>query len=114
MRFTILNNIDFIQCAPLDKLLFISYLILAAFIALWMWPIWRDLLQLKIMAKQISQGNLNVLTQVNKRSPTAVVVNTFQQMAKRITRLLSEQTQLVNAVSHELRTPLYSIRQKQK
>ncbi len=87
-------------------ILTISYLLLAAFIALWTRPIWRDLLKLKQMANHIAAGNLEVACVINKRSPTAVVVQTFQDMASRITRLLSEQTQLVNAVSHELRTPL--------
>ena len=87
-------------------LLICSYFLLAAFLALWTQPIWRDLLQLKYLAEQISAGKLTVSTQINKSSPTAIVVETFQSMASRITRLLSEQSQLVNAVSHELRTPL--------
>ncbi|MCJ8319060.1 MAG: ATP-binding protein [Colwellia sp.] len=91
-------------------ILTISYLFLAAFIALWTRPIWRDLLKLKQMANHITAGNLEVACTINKRSPTAVVVQTFQDMANRITRLLSEQTQLVNAVSHELRTPLSRLR----
>lgn len=91
-------------------ILTISYLFLAAFIALWTRPVWRDLLKLKSMANHILDGNLEVSCTVNKRSPTAVVVQTFQGMANRITRLLVEQTQLVNAVSHELRTPLSRLR----
>jgi len=91
-------------------ILAISYLLLAAFIALWTRPIWLDLAKLKQMAGDISSGNLAINSQVNKRSPTAIVVQTFQDMAKRITQLLLEQTQLVNAVSHELRTPMSRLR----
>lgn len=87
-------------------ILTISYLLLAAFIALWTRPIWRDLVKLTQMADHIAAGDLEVTCSVNKSSPTAVIVKTFQNMAQRITRLLSEQKQLVNAVSHELRTPL--------
>lgn len=91
-------------------LLSISYLLLAAFLALWARPVWRDILQLKAMAKKIANGNLTITTPVNKHSPTAIVVQTFHDMASRISRLLSEQKQLVNAVSHELRTPLSRLR----
>ncbi|WP_057830342.1 ATP-binding protein [Colwellia sp. TT2012] len=91
-------------------ILTISYLLLAAFIALWTRPIYLDLVKLKQMANDISAGNLAINCQVNKSSPTAIVVQTFQSMAQRITHLLSEQTQLVNAVSHELRTPMSRLR----
>ena len=91
-------------------LLSISYLLLAAFLALWARPIWRDILQLKSMAKKIANGDLSTNNHVNKHSPTAIVVQTFHDMAGRISRLLSEQRQLVNAVSHELRTPLSRLR----
>ncbi len=91
-------------------LLSVSYLLLAAFLALWARPIWRDLLQLKTMAEKISDGNLIIDAQVNNHSPTAIVVQTVHDMASRISRLLSEQKQLVNAVSHELRTPLSRLR----
>jgi len=103
-----LNNTENLTLKYL--LLSISYLLLAAFLALWARPIWRDIAQLKRMAKEIANGNLNVTTQVNKHSPTAIVVQTFHEMASRISRLLSEQKQLVNAVSHELRTPLSRLR----
>jgi len=109
------------QLGPLDSnhnensqlkyiILTISYVLLAGFIALWTRPIWLDLVKLKQMANDISAGNLAINCQVNKNSPTAIVVKTFQDMANRITQLLLEQTQLVNAVSHELRTPMSRLR----
>lgn len=88
----------------------ISYLLLAAFLALWTRPIWTDLLKLKNMAEKITLGDLEVSQKVNIGSPTAIVVQTFIDMASRITRLIAEQQQLVNAVSHELRTPLSRLR----
>ncbi|MBL4764660.1 MAG: hypothetical protein JKX67_05195 [Colwellia sp.] len=91
-------------------ILIISYLLLAAFLALWTRPIWADLLQLKNMAEKITLGDLAVTHKVNTGSPTAIVVQTFIDMASRITHLIAEQQQLVNAVSHELRTPLSRLR----
>lgn len=87
-------------------ILIISYLLLAPFLALWTRPIWADLLQLKNMAEKITSGDLEITQKVNTRSPTAIVVQTFVDMASRIIHLIAEQQQLVNAVSHELRTPL--------
>ncbi|GAA6173555.1 ATP-binding protein [Colwellia sp. KU-HH00111] len=91
-------------------ILSVSYLLLAAFLALWSRPIWTDLLRLKNMAEKITLGDLEVSQKVNIGSPTAIVVQTFIDMASRITRLIAEQQQLVNAVSHELRTPLSRLR----
>jgi two-component system OmpR family sensor kinase len=91
-------------------ILIVSYLLLAAFLALWTQPIWADLLQLKNMAEKITSGDLEVTQKINTRSPTAIVVQTFADMASRITHLIAEQQQLVNAVSHELRTPLSRLR----
>ncbi|WP_448249389.1 ATP-binding protein [Thalassotalea agariperforans] len=92
------------------SILVVSYLLLAACIALWTRPIWRDLLQLKSIAKEIEKGNFQLNYKVNKHSPTAVIVQTFQQLTQHITRLLLEQKHLINAVSHELRTPLARLR----
>lgn len=83
-----------------------SYLLLALIIAWWIRPIWQDISQLTFMAKQISQGDFKLEKNINHRSPTALVVNVFIEMAQRITQLVVEQQQLINAVSHELRTPL--------
>lgn len=91
-------------------ILVISYLLLAGFLALWTRPIWADLLQLKNMAEKITLGDLEVSQTVNVGSPSAIVVQTFIDMARRITHLIAEQQQLVNAVSHELRTPLSRLR----
>ena len=62
------------------------------------------------MAEKITLGDLEVSQKVNTGSPTAIVVQTFIDMASKITRLIAEQQQLVNAVSHELRTPLSRLR----
>jgi len=90
--------------------LFASHLLLAGIIALWARPLWRDLKQLNYMAGEIADGKLDVTIYGNKRSPIKQIVSTFQDMAHRVIRLLSDQKQLVNAVSHELRTPLSRLR----
>lgn len=87
-------------------LLLFSYLLLALIIFLWSKPLWQDLTQLNNMAAKISQGKFNIEPVVNKHSPIGNIVTTFNLMAQRIIKLISDQRELVNAVSHELRTPL--------
>lgn len=97
---------------PVVKYLIIalSYCLLAALIGIFLWPIWRDVKQLESITSWIEQGQFNKDFEVNKHSPTYVVVETFKQMTERITGLIKEQRDLINAVSHELRTPLSRIR----
>jgi signal transduction histidine kinase len=87
-------------------ILALSYFLLAAVIAVWIRPLWRDLHQLNQMAAAIADGDHAVKLSRHSISPINHVVVTFHQMAHRIKRLLDDQKHLVNAVSHELRTPL--------
>lgn len=90
--------------------LFISYVLLALFVALWTQPVWRDLNKLKMMADKVADNDFNLPSEITTRSPVSPIVNTMHDMANHITRLIAEQKQLVNAVSHELRTPLSRLR----
>ncbi len=84
----------------------ISYLCLAGIIALWVWPLWRDLKSLQRASDHFSQGGQALPIPVNKRSTIAPVLTTFNTMTAQISRHIDEQRQLTNAVSHEIRTPL--------
>jgi two-component system, OmpR family, sensor kinase len=87
-----------------------SYFILALIIAFWTRPIWRDLKRLSNMAEKIDDNSFTTIENIHSRSVISPIVNTINQMAKRIQKLISEQKQLINAVSHELRTPLSRLR----
>ncbi len=87
-------------------LLLLSYVLLAFAIALWSWPLWRDLKVLQQATESFGTGRFNEVPKVGKNSVIAPVVQTFKTMAERISRLVEEQKELTNAVSHELRTPL--------
>lgn len=86
-------------------ILLASYLLLAVIIALWVAPLWRDLNKLKQASSQINQHGTPII-EVGKSSAIASVLTTFNNMSKKIGRLLDDQKQLTNAVSHEIRTPL--------
>ncbi|NQZ08270.1 MAG: ATP-binding protein [Algicola sp.] len=87
-------------------LIFLSYLLLAVVIGLWSRPLWRDLRVLQQATEKFGQGQWHQLPKVSKNSVIAPVVETFNTMSGRISRLVEEQKELTNAVSHELRTPL--------
>jgi len=84
----------------------LSYVGLALLLALWVRPIWHDLQQLTQMTKKIALGDLAIENTHTTRSAITPLMNTMQDLAGRIIRLMADQKQLVNAVSHELRTPI--------
>ncbi|MDP2561051.1 ATP-binding protein [Psychrobium sp. 1_MG-2023] len=84
----------------------LSYLVLAAVIALWVWPLWRDLSELQRGSMSLGKGQLDSKIKVSRRSVIAPIIHTFNSMSQQLTRLLEQQKLLTNAVSHEIRTPL--------
>jgi len=84
-------------------------LILASFgiiIFIWLWPMSRDLEQLKHATKEFGQGKFEVKAPTAKSTMIAPMILSFNMMAARIKRLIDAHKELTNAVSHELRTPL--------
>jgi len=84
-------------------------LILASFgiiIFIWLWPMSRDLEQLKRATKEFGQGHFEVKAPTAKSTMIAPMILSFNMMAARIKRLIDAHKELTNAVSHELRTPL--------
>lgn len=84
-------------------------LILAFFgviIFIWLWPMSRDLEQLKKATSEFGQGNFNANAPVAKSTMVAPMMQSFNMMAERIKRLIEAHKELTSAVSHELRTPL--------
>jgi len=75
-------------------------------IFIWLWPMSRDLEQLKKATSEFGQGNFRVSAPTAKSTMMAPMVLSFNMMAKRIKRLIEAHKELTSAVSHELRTPL--------
>jgi len=87
----------------------IRVLILAVFgllIFIWLWPVSRDLDQLKKAASDFGQGKFESRAAKAKSTMMSSMVSAFNMMAGRIKRLIEAHKELTNAVSHELRTPL--------
>jgi two-component system OmpR family sensor kinase len=72
----------------------------------------RPLYELTRVAQDIGQGNLGARASVAAHNvdEIGVLSSTFNDMATRLERQLTEQRELLAAVSHELRTPLARIR----
>ena len=83
-----------------------SYIVLGLFLAIWIQPVWRDLKYLEFVSEKVKNNDFELPAYQKYRSPISKIVQTTHEMTNRITALLSEQKQLINAVSHELRTPL--------
>lgn len=84
----------------------IFFVVLGIFIALWAWPLWRDLQLLKQATKKIdSHGNIETIALEN-HSLVYPIALALQDLAKRIKELLNTQRELTGAVAHEFRTPL--------
>lgn len=79
---------------------------IALIIFIWMWPLARDLTQLKKSAHQLGKDGKFELVQVPKRSALKPLAETYNAMAARIEELISSHQDMTSAVSHELRTPL--------
>lgn len=75
-------------------------------IFIWLWPMSRDLEQLRKAASEIGKGNFNTSAPSAKSTMMAPMMLSFNMMAKRIKRLIDAHKELSSAVSHELRTPL--------
>ncbi|MBU2871268.1 ATP-binding protein [Colwellia sp. E2M01] len=80
--------------------------VLALVIFIWLWPMSRDLEQLKKATQAFGQGQFTSKSPAASSSMVAPMVNSFNMMAARIKRLIEAHKELSNAVSHELRTPL--------
>jgi len=75
-------------------------------IFIWLWPVSRDLDELKQVTSKFGQGDFNVKAANAKSSMMGSTLSSFNMMAERIKRLIDAHKELTSAVSHELRTPL--------
>lgn len=85
-------------------------ILLAMVLLLWMRPIWRDLYKLNLVTTNFGHGDFQARSMLTKKSAIWNLSNTFNNMATRISNLITSHKDLTNAVSHELRTPLSRLR----
>ncbi len=81
------------------------FVLLAVAVAIWLWPVARDIRALQRSLQQFS-ANAETNLQLPARSFIAPIAQSFLQMSTQIRDLLNLQREMTHAVSHELRTPI--------
>ncbi len=73
-------------------------------------PIFKNLKALEEVTLKFGKGNLDTRANISSSDSLGELALGFNQMAKRIQRLINDQKYLLQAVSHEFRQPLSRIR----
>ncbi|MBR9726421.1 ATP-binding protein [Shewanella intestini] len=82
------------------------YLALALVALVWVWPLSRDLKNLREATKAFGEAHWDTRIKLAKSSQVSPLARTFNDMASHIGALIDNQKHLTNAISHEIRTPL--------
>lgn len=84
----------------------IFFIALGGLVALWIWPLWRDLEALKkSVTTVLPDGNISK-NQISSSSLVAPVAIALNSMRDQISALIQSQRELSGGVAHEFRTPL--------
>lgn len=82
------------------------FTLLAFLVALWTWPLWRDIKKLERSARSVQpDGSINGID-LSPSSSMHVVAEALLNLSQQVRRLLNNQRELTSAVAHEFRTPL--------
>jgi two-component system OmpR family sensor kinase len=84
----------------------VFFLSLGAAIALWIWPLWRDLASLQKTVSNVLPDGSIAKNSLSKNSLIAPIAQAINQMRSQINELIQNQRELSGAVAHEFRTPL--------
>jgi signal transduction histidine kinase len=76
----------------------------------WAYPLWRDIRLLTTLTNALGRGDMQIRSQLPRRSALYDLSEQFNAMTERIQQLINGHRDLTNAVSHELRTPLARMR----
>lgn len=87
-----------------------SFVMLAVFILIWHFFLWRKLVKLDSMAEQFGAGNLDARVSERFHSRVGGLNQSLNKMADQISQLLRQNKQLLHSVSHELRSPISRLR----
>lgn len=86
------------------------FVLLALGIAVWVWPLWRDLQSLKAATKQTNLSEQFEPIALDSRSLVYPVGQVLDELNAKVRELLKTQMELTGSVAHEFRTPLSRIK----
>jgi len=107
---TPLQNVKKPETSLQYLLTFSFYFILLLLFLIWVYPLLKQLKNLRKSAKAFGEGDLKQRININSISYIREIEIEFNHMAQRIENLLSDVKLLSSAVSHDLRTPIARIR----
>ena len=83
---------------------------LALLVALWSWPLWRDIKKLEHSARSVRPDGSIQATPLGASSSLNVIADALANLSHQVRSLLNNQRELTSAVAHEFRTPLARIK----
>lgn len=86
------------------------YILVAALLLVWLYPLVRRLRLLAAVAKRFGEGDLQQRIITSPDSSLYDIESEFNRMAQRLQALVEDNKMLSGAVSHDLRTPLARLR----
>lgn len=84
----------------------VFFVLLGVLIALWLWPLWRDLTALKHSVTTLQPDGSITNNDIRKSSLIAPIADALNSMSDHVQKLMQTQRELTGAVAHEFRTPL--------
>ncbi|HCB17081.1 MAG TPA: two-component sensor histidine kinase [Alteromonas sp.] len=107
-RRLIVLSLPFTEVSRPYLLIYLSafLLLLGVMLAIWLWPLWRDLAYLTRKVNHLGQESENVAIALKKRSVIQPIANKLNMLSERVHGLLRDQRELTGAVAHEFRTPI--------
>lgn len=82
------------------------FILLAALVAIWIYPLWRDLTRLIEATKEINNDGSFEIPSFNHRSPVRGVAEALKELRLNVSTLVKTQRELTSAITHEFKTPL--------
>ena len=79
---------------------------LAILLALWIWPLWRDLSAITRGLKTVNDDGSLPKIHLSARSVVAPIALAINKLSTQVSDLFSRHKEMTGAVAHELRTPL--------
>ncbi|WP_137167984.1 ATP-binding protein [Salinimonas lutimaris] len=82
------------------------FLLLGIWIALWLWPLWRDLRTIHTTVANMQPNGTIVPICLPQHSRLTGIAEALNRLNERVSELLSRHKEMTGAVAHETRTPL--------
>ncbi|MFC3122026.1 ATP-binding protein [Agaribacter flavus] len=85
---------------------FLFLMLLAIGVAIWSWPLWRDLSKVNRSVLSFDQyGHIQTID-IGKGSLIQPIANTLNGLNEKVSEVLNSQRELTGAIAHEFRTPI--------